>query len=312
MSPTLALNVSVFLTRETSFVVWTVATPALLNLWNRVKYQYTDPQGLADMRDYISQLMSTVAQRVSFQPKTTVADEVLETLLGPTIARFDLGRRAEVERLYQRVAAGEVKVTDLPPNVVDLVLQVGMEATTGNVFDSFVYKSLYRGKVNTTGGQDPNDPYATLGYPSILQALASTQDPASLNQIFQRAADPAYFRPEDAGAVIRLAAANDMGLPLINAFLNSTQYFALWNASLSQVEWGLTLQTTLGLHTWPSVIASLSDFMAAQTVTPYVRQRITAGLATANVNAQWISAHWPAMSTFLQSRTWVIPSSAVR
>ena len=308
-TPAQVLNFSVFLGSETAFTVWTVATPTLLSLYNRVKYQFSDPDALTALTGYMTQLMTAVARQVSFTARNSISDEVLETLLAPTVARFDLGRRAELYAIYQRVALGALRVTDLPPNLVDLVLQVGVSADKGNVFDSFVYQQLYRAKVNTTGGQDPNDPYATLGYPALLAAIASTRDATALTQIFERAADPQYFRPEHAGTIIRLAAANDLGLPLLNPFLNSTRWFGLWNGTLSQGEWGQTLQVALGLHTWPTIIDGLEAFMATQPVTPYIRQRIDVGLATARGNAQWIQQHWPDMATFLKSRSWVRPSA---
>ena len=150
----------------------------------------------------------------------SVSDEVLENLLAPAIVRFNLGRRDELESTYFQVADGAVKITDLPPNVVDLVLQAGVAADTRNsVFDSFVYQNLYQGKLNTTGGLDPNDPYATLGYPSILAALTSTQNVDDLTLLFTRAVAPQWFRRQDAGAVIRLTVSNDLGLPLINTLL---------------------------------------------------------------------------------------------
>ena len=128
-----------------------------------------------------------------------------------------------LQRLYAQLETGAIQLRDVPANLVDLVLQVGVAATTENVFSSYVY-SLYAAKMkaNTTGG-DPDDPYAVLGFPRLIAALTETQDLDSLALLFERAADPRYFRPSDAGAIIRGAASNDYGLPIYNAYINSTQ-----------------------------------------------------------------------------------------
>lgn len=256
------------------------------------------------MEQYMQQVMRGVAMKMDITATRSISDEVLESLLAPAIVRFDLGRRAQLDRLYTQVAQGNLRITDLPPNVVDLVLQAGIAASPTNVFNSFVYQRLYLNKTNTTGGTDPNDPYATLGYPSILTALTSTQHGDSLMQMIERAADPQWFRPVDAGTVLRQVAANDVGLPILNRYLNDTKWFSLWNATLSQTEWGNTLQTTLALHSWPSIIDSLASFFSIQPVAPAVRRSIDAGLASARANAAWIDLHYANMSSYLTSYAW--------
>ena len=220
LPPVQVLNISLFLQYDTSFVTWTIAVPSLLSLWNRVKYQLGD--GRTAMFGYMQQLMGAVAVKMNVSAVNTIADEVLESLLASAIARFDLGRRTQLQRIYAQLESGAMQVTDVPANLVDLVLQVGVAATTENVFSSYAY-SLYaaKAKVNTTRGDD--DPYAVLGFPNLIAALTETQDVDSLALLFERAADARYFRPSDAGAIIRGAAANDYGLPIFNGYLNDSK-----------------------------------------------------------------------------------------
>ena len=82
----------------------------------------------------------------------------------------------------------------------------------------------------------------------------------------------------------------------------------MWNSSLSQADWGATLLTTLALHSWPSVIDSLSTFLAMQPVTPYIRTRINDGLTAARNNSRWIATNWPDMSAYLTSGAWKRPT----
>ena len=84
----------------------------------------------------------------------------------------------------------------------------------------------------------------------------------------------------------------------------------MWNATLSEAEWGLTLQTTLALHSWPSVIDSLDAFLAQQPVTPYIRIRINNGLQTARTNSRWIDTYWPDVTSYLASGAWRRPTLA--
>ena len=72
----------------------------------------------------------------------------------------------------------------------------------------------------------------------------------------------------------------------------------------------MTLQTTLALHSWPSIIDSLDAFLSAQDVTPFIRGAINRGLATARTNSQWIAANWPDMTAYLTSGAWKNPTLA--
>ena len=219
LGPVHVMNISLFLQYDTSFVTWTIAAPSLLSLWDRVKYQLGD--GREAMSMYMQQLMGSVALKMNISRTNTIADEVLENLLASAIARFDLGRRTQLLRMYEQLERGEVRVREIPANLVDLVLQVGVAASTESVFSSWVY-ARYAAKMRANE-TDPDDPYAVLGFPSLLTALTQTQQLDSLRTLFERAADPRYFRPQDAATVITGAAANDYGLVVFNDFLNSTQ-----------------------------------------------------------------------------------------
>ena len=221
LAPVQVLNISLFLQYDTSFVTWTIAAPSLLSLWSRVKYQLGD--GRDAMTAYLQQLMGAVALKMNISATNTIADEVLESLLASAIARFNLGRRSQLQRIYEQLERGEVKISEVPANLVDLVLQVGVAATRQNVFSSWVYQRYAaKRRTNETGGGDPDDPYAVLGFPNLIAALTETQEEENLRLLFERAADDRYFRLSDAGAIIRGAAANDFGLPIFNSYINST------------------------------------------------------------------------------------------
>ena len=305
LRPQEVLNMSLFLQHDTSFTVWAVATPSLLALWDRVKY--SNDTGRLALYAYMQLLMGNVAQRMNISRRNTIADEMLENTLATAIAKFNLGRRSQLLAIYNQLATHQVDVLTLPPNLIDLVLQTGMAATTGSVFSSYVYADIYRNKSANSGGRgtNPNDPYAPLGYTNVLTALTSTTDMDSLSLLLERAADPQWFRREDAATVIRLVAANDYGLGPFNEHITDPKWFGLWNATLTPELFATTLRYTLGLHSWPSIIDGLETFLGQQSVPAAVRGNITAGITQARSNAAWMATNYPGMSAWLTSYAWL-------
>jgi glutamyl aminopeptidase len=166
-----ALNLSLFLQNELSFPVWQVAHPALLDIYNRIKYNDTGAKPL--YQQYMQQLMTHAAQHLNITTVSgaqSAADVILESTLALSILRFNAGGRADqLSSRFVDLYDGLTDITQFNPNLIDLVLEAGVlgeGATPAHWL--FVYTQFYQQKLATATNTTGMDPLAALGFPAII------------------------------------------------------------------------------------------------------------------------------------------------
>ena len=303
------LNMSLFLQHDVAFTVWQVAHPALQDMYNRLRY--TEAGGW--MAAYMQQALTTAAGRINVfnSSAATAADELLANVIGASIVRFNAaGKRSELQQVYQQLydAWPFSSFTDIDPNLIGLVLQVGV--ADGSMEDwRFIYENVWLQKVMP--GED--DPVPALSLADTLAILAAPRDRGVIQgvlNLLNTTSSSALFNGGDTVTLLQYLTNNDYGLPLYNSWIQqpalpdgTPAVLVALNATLSPNNMRVLIITTLGLNDDMDTVNGLVALYTAQL--PYdVTAATTAGRNAAMVNVRWRAQHYQPVSEYLASEQW--------
>ena len=297
------LNISVFLQHERMFTVWQVAHPALVQLYNRLRYTEAGPS----MAEYMQQALSAAAADVDVLNTTraSAAEELLVNTIGSSIIRFNAaGKRSDLLTLYQRLYAGWpfTSFTDIDPSLLGLVLQVGV--AEGSIEGwRWVYTNVWVEKT-----RDPqDDPAPALDLGQTLSILGSARRSDVIRQVLNQlntTSNAALFPGDATVALLGHIASNDFGLPLYNEWVAQPGVLAALNATVPAQYMRLLISTTLALNTDMATVDRLTGAYNGAALGYDISQAISEGRSGATANARWAAQHYQPLATYLSSAQW--------
>jgi len=309
------LDMSLFLQHDRAFTVWEVAYPLLAYLYSNLRYTNAGSY----MAAYMQQALSTAAASINVLNTTgqTAADELLEMVIGDAIVRFNAGgKRADVQAVYQQLSSKWPfsSFTDIDPNLIALVLQVGV--ADGTMLDwEFVYVNVWLQKL-----LNADDPVPAVSLAQTLAILAAPRTPSVLQSVLNSlnaTKNSERFNGDDTTTLLRYIALNDIGLPLFNDWIqqpqldsNTPAVLTALNAILSPANMRQLISFTLSLNVDSVTLAKLVDFYTAQTLGYDITGAINAGRDEANRYMRWAALYYEEVAEYLISQRWVRAGSS--
>ena len=299
------LNLSLFLQHDTAFTVWQVALPSLAQVYQYLKYQNSTAHRL--YVQYMQQAMSGVASQLNLSATATpsLSDAILESVVGRYLVRFNVSGRVNVLRpIFTSLRSGQITAASISPNLIDMVLAVGV-MDEGRLDDwQWVYETFYVAKMRARTNETVMDPLASLSMPAIIGILTSTRSAEALQRLLDNLLDPFYTAAGDIYTFLQLIAQNPRGLELLNAWLQQGDTFTQLQASIPAGAFGNFLRAFLSYNSQTQVIAELTTFFQRQTLADGVRESVNNGLLAAKANEDWLSVNYQPISDYLSSGVW--------
>ena len=303
------LNLSLFLQHDTSFPVWQVAYPSLFTVYTYIKYHNSTARVLYEQ--YMQQAMSGVAARLDLSRTATpsAADAILESLLGLAMVRFNVSGRVDALKLmFDQLYAERIRVSDINPNLIDMVLEAGIVDGSRPAAWQWVYEHFYLQRLPYLTNMTMDDPLASLSFANIVRALTASQSQVELQVLLDNLFDPTLIAQQHIPTFLQGIAYNHLGLPLVNRWLMTGDHFTSLIGNVTQQQARTTMiQTVLGYNTQVETITELALFFQGVDMPQQVRNATDAGLRTAAANVAWLSANYMPLQQYLESGVWRRP-----
>ncbi|XP_042892988.1 endoplasmic reticulum aminopeptidase 1-like isoform X2 [Penaeus japonicus] len=191
INATVALNLSLYLKRESLYIPWHTALNHLFS-WVQLLFNYP---AHTLMLEYIHTLILPHYERVGWKDTGTHIERLLRSEI--LMAAVECGNIQAIEEAQKRFAAWRNKNESIPPNLRSVVYKTGVRYGTEED-----WRHCWQ-------------VYNTSSIPSekslMLKAMAQTRDPWLMQQYLEYTLDSSKIRPQDVMIVLREVSQNPGG-----------------------------------------------------------------------------------------------------